>query len=191
MRLILSELKEALSILGRDPNQDMPMVTQIKDEVRKLNTKEIIWTKIKDLEAKLDFEYNKKRFIGDENNEVVESIKSDNQSKKSAQESKPTKQEEEKFHTNDTKSKKVKKIEKKEIKANKVNPKKEPKESPKSDENYGFLSRLVNDVENENKPQSNDTPSSDYQTPTKSKYSLHNSRDNFIDTIYEESQETF
>lgn len=178
--------------MGRDPNQDMPMVIQIKDEVRKLNTKEIIWSKIKNLEAKLDFEYNKQRFIGDQNietnEELPENISNDNQSKKSSEESQSIKQEKKlstrKIRTTSNESKT------KETKQKKIKSTKESKETQEN-EKFGFLSRLVNDVENENKPQTTDTPSSDYQTPTKSKYSLQNSRDNFIDTIYEESQETF
>jgi hypothetical protein len=41
----------------------MPILTQIKKEVRKLNTKDIIWDKITNLEKALEFEFNKKRFI--------------------------------------------------------------------------------------------------------------------------------
>lgn len=60
---ILSELGDALSMLGCDPGQDMPILAQIKTEVRKLNTKQIIWTKITNLEKALEFEHNKRRFI--------------------------------------------------------------------------------------------------------------------------------
>ena len=41
----------------------MAILSQIKNEVRKLNTKEIIWNKISSLEKALEFEFNKKRFI--------------------------------------------------------------------------------------------------------------------------------
>lgn len=41
----------------------MAILSQIKTEVRKLNTKELIWNKITSLEKALEFEFNKKRFI--------------------------------------------------------------------------------------------------------------------------------
>jgi hypothetical protein len=61
----------------------MAILSQIKNEVRKLNTKEIIWNKISSLEKELEFEFNKKRFIytkpedgEEEENERVKSAKS-------------------------------------------------------------------------------------------------------------------
>jgi hypothetical protein len=60
----------------------MAILSQIKNEVRKLNTKEIIWNKISSLEKELEFEFNKKRFIytkpedGEEEEEDNKRVKS-------------------------------------------------------------------------------------------------------------------
>ncbi len=54
---------EALKLIGVDPQTDMPIISQIKSEVRRLNSKDTIWTKIKQLEMELNFQHDKKRFI--------------------------------------------------------------------------------------------------------------------------------
>ncbi len=52
MNLIRS-LKEALEAYHCNLSQDVPIVQEIRNEVRKLNTKNIIWEKITNLERNL------------------------------------------------------------------------------------------------------------------------------------------
>jgi hypothetical protein len=58
---------DALKYLGYDPNKELPIVAKIKSDVKKLNDKNLIISKIKDMESKLNFEYEKKRLIWSEN----------------------------------------------------------------------------------------------------------------------------
>jgi hypothetical protein len=46
-------LKEALEAYHCNLSQDVPIVQEIRNEVRKLNTKNIIWEKINNLEKNL------------------------------------------------------------------------------------------------------------------------------------------
>jgi len=57
---------DALKYLGYDPNKELPIVAKIKSDVKKLNDKNLIISKIKDMESKLNFEYEKKRLIWSE-----------------------------------------------------------------------------------------------------------------------------
>ena len=82
--LIFRELNEALTIAGIDPKQDMAILSQIKTEVRKLNTKENIWNKITHLEKELEFEFNKQRFIYTAKSDDEDSCSSSRSNKKQA-----------------------------------------------------------------------------------------------------------
>lgn len=54
---------DALNYLGYDPNKELPIVAKIKSDVKKLNDKNLIISKIKEMETKLNFEYEKQRLI--------------------------------------------------------------------------------------------------------------------------------
>ena len=74
---------DALNYLGYDPNKELPIVAKIKSDVKKLNDKNLIISKIKEMEAKLNFEYEKQRLIWNEKED------SDPKSAKNNQPSRP------------------------------------------------------------------------------------------------------
>ncbi|CAF0775110.1 unnamed protein product [Didymodactylos carnosus] len=51
--IVVKSLKEALELYGCNLSQDMPIVEEIRNEVRKLNQKNTIWEKITNLEREL------------------------------------------------------------------------------------------------------------------------------------------
>ena len=75
---------DALNYLGYDPNKELPIVTKIKSDVKKLNDKQLIISKIKDMETKLNFEYEKKRLIWSESDEAEANADKKSASKKSS-----------------------------------------------------------------------------------------------------------
>lgn len=77
------EIMDALNYLGYDPNKELPIVAKIKSDVKKLNDKNLIISKIKEMEAKLNFEYEKQRLIWNEKED------SDPKSAKNNQPSRP------------------------------------------------------------------------------------------------------
>ena len=56
-------LKEALEAYHCNLSQDVPIVQEIRNEVRKLNTKAIIWEKIMTLERDLRYSTDLERLI--------------------------------------------------------------------------------------------------------------------------------
>ena len=74
---------DALTYLGYDPNKELPIVTKIKSDVKKLNDKNLIISKIREIETKLNFEADKERFLwNDKDDEDTQS--SDKKSDKKA-----------------------------------------------------------------------------------------------------------
>ncbi len=54
----------------------MPIALQIKSEVQRLNNKDAIWAKISRLDAELNFQNDKKRFIfaGKESDKSIDNV---------------------------------------------------------------------------------------------------------------------
>ncbi|CAF0808152.1 unnamed protein product [Brachionus calyciflorus] len=67
--IVRKEIMDALIHLGYDPNRELPIVTKIKEDIKKLNDKNVIISKILEIEKKHDFEFEKKRLIWDENDD--------------------------------------------------------------------------------------------------------------------------
>ncbi len=85
------EIMDALKYLGYDPHKELPIITKIKNDVKKLNDKQLIISKIRDIEAKLNFEADKERFIWNEKDDeylVQQQKKSDKKSDKNAKSNK-------------------------------------------------------------------------------------------------------
>ena len=61
------EIKVALDYLGFDPNSEIPIITKIKEDVKKFNDKNQIINRIKELEDQAHFAIDKKHFIWLEN----------------------------------------------------------------------------------------------------------------------------
>lgn len=68
----------ALIHFGFDPNRELPIVSQIKEDVKKLNNKELIFKKITQIERQLNFESDKKRLIWNEEDEEQEEENNNN-----------------------------------------------------------------------------------------------------------------
>lgn len=68
--IVRNEIMEALVHLGYDPNRELPIVSKVKEDVKKLNDKNVIVKKILELEKVRDFEFEKKRLIWDESEAV-------------------------------------------------------------------------------------------------------------------------
>lgn len=66
----IRSLKEALEAYHCNLNQDVPIVQEIRNEVRKLNTKNTIWQKIMDLEKNLRLTAAMERLIAPLKDEV-------------------------------------------------------------------------------------------------------------------------
>jgi hypothetical protein len=64
--------------MGYDANKEMPIMTKIRDDIRKMNDKNFIIKKIFEMEKELNFEADKKRLIWsedkDDENEESERI---------------------------------------------------------------------------------------------------------------------
>ena len=56
-------MKEALEAYQCNLSQDVPIIQEIRNEVRKLNTKATIWKKITELERDLRFQTDLERII--------------------------------------------------------------------------------------------------------------------------------
>ncbi|RNA19992.1 HEAT repeat-containing 4-like [Brachionus plicatilis] len=65
--MVRNEIMDALIHLGYDPKSELPLVTKIKNDVKKLNDKNEIISKILEIEKEREFEFEKKRLIWDEN----------------------------------------------------------------------------------------------------------------------------
>lgn len=71
-KMVRNEIMDVLVHLGYDPTSELPIVTRIKNDVKKLNDKNVIISKIMKIEKESEFEFEKKRLIWDEKeNEVT------------------------------------------------------------------------------------------------------------------------
>lgn len=66
-QMVRKEIMDALVHLGYDPTRELPLVTKIKNDVKKLNDKNAIINKIMEIEKEREYEFEKKRLIWDEN----------------------------------------------------------------------------------------------------------------------------
>ena len=69
-RLDCRSLKEALEAYHCNLTQDVPIVQEIRNEVRKLNSKDVIWQKITKLERDLRFTADMERLIAPSTDQV-------------------------------------------------------------------------------------------------------------------------
>ena len=67
-------MKEALEAYHCNLSQDVPIVQEIRNEVRKLNTKNIIWEKITNLEKEMRMTAAMERLIAPMMNKVRRNI---------------------------------------------------------------------------------------------------------------------
>jgi hypothetical protein len=65
----------ALNYLGYDPNREIPLVTKIKQDVKKFNDKNQIINRIKELETETYFNMDKKQFIWTDDNDGAENMR--------------------------------------------------------------------------------------------------------------------
>lgn len=70
-KMVRNEIMDALVHLGYDPKSELPIVTKIKNDVKKLNDKNVIIGKIMEIEKESEFEFEKKRLIWDEKEKDV------------------------------------------------------------------------------------------------------------------------
>lgn len=70
------EIRNALDYFGFDPNKELPIVTKIRTDVKKLNDKNVIIQKIKEMEKDINFKMDKDRFIWNEEEEEKQRKKS-------------------------------------------------------------------------------------------------------------------
>jgi len=70
-------LKEALEAYQCNLSQEVPIVQEIRNEVRKLNTKSTIWAKITNLERDLRFQADLERLIAPMADKVRISMRDD------------------------------------------------------------------------------------------------------------------
>lgn len=73
---LIRSLKEALEAYQCNLSQDVPIVQEIRNEVRKLNTKTTIWEKITNLERDLRLTAAMERLIAPMMDQVKKKIKS-------------------------------------------------------------------------------------------------------------------
>ena len=70
LAMSIRSLREALEAYDCNLTQDVPIVQEIRNEVRKLNTKDVIWQKITKLERDLRFTADMERLIAPSMNQV-------------------------------------------------------------------------------------------------------------------------
>lgn len=64
--IVKEEIMEALVHLGYDPNKELPIVSKIKSDVKRLNDKNVIIKKIYEIEKQRNLEIEKRRLIWNE-----------------------------------------------------------------------------------------------------------------------------
>jgi hypothetical protein len=75
---LIREIMDTLDYLGYDSSKELPLVTKIKQDIKKLNSKQHIIKKIRELESELNFEADKRRFIWHEDKKQAGSVKDEN-----------------------------------------------------------------------------------------------------------------